>query len=340
MLRQVQTRDYDGVIAVDRFSGYVDICGKPIPTRVDHSDSLSSQTYRTVLVRHERLTDRHLLAIPQSKTPFAQQDRMPATLNSLFGQSGILIRVDIQGNPYWFQLDSGAANVTLDRDLVARLGGHEFGEFSGTKGGPVEFSSAVVPRLDIGPIYARNLVVSVINHDFVRQGVHVVGLLGCDFIASRPVFIDFRTQTVMLSNTPASADSRWTSVQTPLQSCRPAIRARLENQPATLLLDLGAPDTIINEDLYDRIAASVHEIDTTRVSFIGGQVLDATQYAVPNASVGALTFGPLLTTVIAGGRGQDLDNDGFLGLNVLDKYRLVMDYRHQRVYFQKYAAAQ
>jgi hypothetical protein len=338
LLREVQTRDYDKVVGVDRYSRYIHVCGELVPTRVDHSDSLS-QTYQTTLVRHQRVADPHLLAIPQSRTPFVRQYRLPATLNSMFGPTGILIRIDIQGAPYWFQLDSGASVVTLDRDLVQRLGGHEFGKYFGTKGGAVEYGNAVVPRLDIGPVYATNLVVSVINHDYVKQGVHVVGLLGCDFIASRPLSIDFRRQTVVLGNIPPATDRHWTSVRTPLESCRPTIRARLENQPATLLLDSGSPDTVINEDLYDRIAASVHELDTTRVSFIGGDILAATQYVVPNASAGALSLSPLVTSVVAGGRGQDLNNDGFVGLNVLDKYRIVMDYRHQRTYFQKYGTA-
>lgn len=340
LLRETQTRDYDKAFGVNRFSRYIHVCGKPVATRLDHSDSLSTQTYQTTLVRYDRLADPHLLAIPQSRTPFVPQVRLPATLNSMFGRSGILIRVDIRGAPYWFKLDSGAPSVTLDRDLVRWLGGHEFGKYSGTKGGAVEFASAVVPRLDIGPVYATNLVVSVIDHDDVMQGVHVVGLLGCDFMASRPISIDFRSQTVILANLPSATGPRWTSVQTPLESCRPVLRARLEGEAATLVLDLGAPDTIVNEDLYNHIAASVHELDTTRVRFIGGQILDATQYVVPSASVGKLRLGQLLAGVTAGGRGQDLFNDGFVGLNVLDNYRIVLDYRHERTYFQRYSAAQ
>jgi hypothetical protein len=73
------------------------------------------------------------------------------------------------------------------------------------------------------------------------------------------------------------------------------------------------------------------------VTFVGGQILDATQYVVPYASAGGLSLGPLLAGVVANGRGQDLDNDGFVGLNVLHNYRIVFDYRHERTYFQKYA---
>jgi hypothetical protein len=202
LLRKTQTRNYDKAVTVDRFSQYINICGKPIPTRSDHEDSISTETYQTTLDRHGRFADRQLLAIPRSTTPFSAQYRLPATLNSMFGPSGVLIRVDIGGAPYWFQLDSGATSVTLDRNLVRRLGGHEFGRFFATKGGAVLFTSAVVPRLDIGPVSATNVVVSVINHDYVKEGVHVVGLLGCDFIASRPIGIDFRGQTVVLGKMP------------------------------------------------------------------------------------------------------------------------------------------
>ncbi len=339
LLRKVETQDYDRAVRVERFSRYIPVCGKPVPTRIDRSNSFSRETSETVLLRHERLADPRLLAIPLSRTPFVPQARLPATLNSLFGASGILIRVDIAGQPYWFALDSGAPSVTLDRTLVQRLGGHEFATSIATKGGTFERSAAVIPRLDIGPVYATNLAVSVVNHDYVQQGVHVVGLLGCDFIASRPLGIDFRSQTVVVGSVLPVGNRRWTRIATPLDSCVPTIRSRLENQPATLLLDLGSPLTTINEDVYERIAASVHELGSEQLEFIGGEPLDATRYVVPIASIGSLSLAPLLAAVVAGGRGQDLYDDGLLGFNALDKYRIVLDYRNEQTYFQEYDLA-
>jgi hypothetical protein len=291
------------------------------------------------LVKHERLPyDKRLLAIPQSKTPFVPQRPLPATLNTMFGESGVLIRVDIEGTPYWFALDSGAADIAIDRDLIQRLGGHEFDKYIGTKGGRVQYSVAVLPRLDIGPVDARNVVVTVLNHDYVEQGVHVVGLLGCDFIGSRPLAIDFRNQSVTLLNSaPPPTDRLWTVVRTPLHSCEPSLDVRLENQSATLVLDSGSPDTTINEDLFDKIGVKLTQLDETRVTFIGGVPLDAFQYVVPRASAASLQFGPLIATIIAGGRGQDLETDGILGRNVLENYRWILDYAHQRAYFQRYA---
>jgi hypothetical protein len=338
LLRETQTQNYDRDVTTDTISRYVTICGKPVPARVDLSHSLSAETTETTLVRFGRSEDRSLLAVPASKTPFVPQYRLPMTLNSLFSPSAILIRVDIRGQPYWFQLDSGAGDVTLDRDFVRRLGGHEFGEFFATKGGAVRYGNAIIPRLDIGPVYARNLVVSIIDHDYIEDGVHVVGLLGCDFIGSRPIIIDFHSEKVIVLNALPRALPGWTSVQTPLDACRPSIRTRIENQSATLMLDTGSPYTIINEDIYDRISASVNDLGPTRVAFIGAQILAARQYGAPDAFAGSLSLGPLVVSVVAEGRGQDLNNDGILGLNVLRNYRLVLDYKHARTYFQKYPA--
>jgi hypothetical protein len=339
LLRRVVAQNYDRAVVVQRFWGYADVCGKPVPSHATFSSSLSPQTSETSLVKHERLPyDKRLLAIPQSKTPFVPQRPLPATLNTMFGESGVLIRVDIEGTPYWFALDSGAADIAIDRDLIQRLGGHEFDKYIGTKGGRVQYSVAVLPRLDIGPVDATNVVVTVLNHDYVEQGVHVVGLLGCDFIGSRPLAIDFRNQSVTLLNSaPPPTDRLWTVLRTPLHSCEPSLDVRLEKQSATLVLDLGSPDTTINEDLFDKIGVKLTQLGETRVRFIGGIPLDAFQYIVPRASAASLQLGPLIATLIAGGSGQDLETNGILGRNVLKNYRWILDYAHQRAYFQRYA---
>jgi len=339
LLRRAVTQNYDRAVEVYRYWGYVEVCGRPVPSHAATSSSLSPQTSETSLVKHERLPyDQRVLAIPQSKTPFVPQYHLPATLNSMFGESGILIRADIQGTPYWFELDSGDANMTIDRDLIQRLGGREFDKYTGTKGGLVDYSVAVLPRLDIGPVYATNVFVSVLKHDYIQQGVHVVGMLGCDFFGSRPLAIDFRNQSVtLLKSVPSPTDRRWTVVPTLLHSGWPSLDVRLENQNTTLVLDLGSPDTIVNEDVFDKIGEKLKQLDETREAFIGGVPLDAAQYVVPRASVGGLQLGPLIATVTAGGRAQDLQTDGILGRNVLKNYRLILDYADQRTYFQRYA---
>jgi predicted aspartyl protease len=341
LLREAVSEDYDGAVTTQRYSGYVRICGNPLSTHVTRSNSLSPETYDITMLKHEQIPpDRRLVAVPRSRTPFVVGYPLHRTLNSLVGESGVLIRVDIRGAPYWLKLDSGSSTIALDRDLVRRLGGREFGKGVTTKGGRVEFSSAVIPRLDIGPVYATNVVVGVLNEDELQQGVEVVGLLGCDFIASRPLAIDFQSQTVTLIDAPpAATDRSWTVVRTPLRSCTPMIRVRIEDEPVTLALDLGATKTILNEDACERIADKLHELDATRIRFIGGVTLDAMQYVAPHATAGDLRLGPLVVTVVSGGRGQNLDDDGILGTNVLGNYRIILDYAHGRTFFRRYAVA-
>src|SRR5579863_2893523 len=342
-LRRVVAQNYDRAVEVRRYWGYIGVCGKPVPSHAATSSSLSSQTFETSLVKQERLPGdpRRLLAIPQSKTPFVPQYPLPATLNSMFGETGILIRADIQGTPYWFALDTGASNITIDRDLIQRLGGREFDKYTGTKGGPVEYSFALLPRLDIGPVYATNVAVTVLKHDYIEQGVHVVGLLGCDFLGSRPIAIDFRKQSVtLLKSPPPATDRRWTVLQTPLHSGTPSLDVRLGKQSATLVLDLGSRVTTIDEDVFDNIGEKLKQLDETQVTFIAGVPLDAAQYVVPQASAGSMQLGPLIATVVAGGRGQELQTDGIIGRNVLKDYRLILDYAHQRTYFARYPTDQ
>lgn len=339
LLREAVSDDYDGAVTTQRFSAYVPVCGNPVPKYVARSNSLSPETSDITMLKHERIPpDRRLVAVPQSRTPFVTEYPLPRTLNSLVSESGVLIRVDIKGMPYWLKLDSGSSTIALDRDLVRRLGGREFAKGVMTKGGRVEFSSAVIPRLDIGPVYATNVDVGVLDEDELQQGVEVVGFLGCDFIASRPLAVDFLNQTVTLvAAPPAATDRSWTVVSTPLRSCTPTIRARIENEPVTLALDLGASKTTLNEDVYERIADKLHELGATQIRFIGRVTLDAMQYVAPHATAGDLQLGPLLVTVVSGGRGQNLDDDGILGTNVLRNYRIIFDYAHGRTFVRRYA---
>jgi hypothetical protein len=336
LLTEAVTRDYDGAIRDERYSGVVRVAGKLFTLHRVHSDNLSTRTYETTLVTHERLPDgAEAFAIPQSKPPFALQRALPATLNTLFDSTGILVRVDIGGTPYWLKLDSGATSLSLDRDVVRRLGLREFAQLSSDRGGHLEESSAIVPRMDIGPLFAKNVVVRVFHHDNLEQGVHVVGLAGCDLIGSHPLAVDFRQETVtVLSRAPGVGDPAWNAVRTPLFACVPSIAARFESRPATLILDLGASGTFVNDDVFASIAKPLMRLGVTRFRFVGGESLSAVQYVVPHASVGNLAIGPLVASVIDGGRGQDLFSDGLLGRDVLERYRLVLDYAHERTYFQ------
>ncbi len=334
---EIVTQDYDKTVTTVRFFDYVWVGRRLIPTRERSVNDLSSKSYDITLLQHERIPyDPALLAIPRSKTPFVAQASLPATVSSLFSKFGILVRADIQGAPYWLKLDSGSSDIVLDRDLAVRLGLHEFGRASASKGGKLEEATAVLPRMDVGPLYATNLVVRTFPSDEVEDHVHVVGLLGCDFIAGGPLAIDFHKQTLTaVTAPPPASDSRWTSLRTPLRECRPMIDARLDGRPARLLLDFGSPSTVINEDVFKSIAAAPAPLDTKILRFVGGEPLVGTEYALARASAGSLDLAPLVVTVVDGGRAQDLDNDGFIGRNVLDNYQVVLDYQQQRTYFRK-----
>jgi hypothetical protein len=336
LLRKVVTRDYDGKIATVQYENYVRVGRNLLPSRIVMSNSLSTRVDVITLLHTERVPyHAALLSPPKSRTVFLPQYPLPATVNSLFGNTGILVRADIQGAPYWFKLDSGAGDIVLDRGLAERLGLHEFEKRMTSKGGKYQSSGAVLPRIDIGPVYATNVYVNVLPHDHVEQGLHVVGLLGCDFIAAQPIAIDFGKQSVTLLKTaPSLRDRHWRSVRTPLHGCTPSIDVLLNGWPVRLTLDLGSDGTIINPSLFRRIEPLEQPLETTVIHYVGGERLVADKYAISRAFAGTVDFSPLIATVVRNGRGQDLDRDGLLGRNALADYRLVLDYKDQRTLFQ------
>lgn len=341
LLRKTVTQDYDRSVETVDYSDYINIGGRPIPSRESRSTNLSGTTYESTLIRSERLPfEVGLLKAPPSRVVFVPQARLPGTIDPIFGKAGILIRADINGDPYWLKLDSGSGGITLDRGVVKSLGLSEFARRSASRGGRLQYSFARLPRIDVGPVYARNLVVSVLDITDTEEGIPVSGLLGCDFLASRPLDIDFRNQTVTVENEPPRpADHDWTVVRTPLHRCTPSASARLGGQDATLLLDTGAFHTLINEGLAERVASTLLELGSTPIRFLGNDPLVGKQYVAPSLNLGGLDLGPLVVTVINGGRGQDLDYDGAVGYNVFRQYRMVLDYQHERTFFRKYPFA-
>jgi len=340
LLRKTEIQDYDGRIRTEVYNDYVQVGKSRLPSRSIYSDNISNQTLETTLAYVERLPfKRALLAMPKSRPPFTPQRPLPAPLNTIFGKRGILVRADVDGAPYWLEFDSGASGISLDRGFVQRLGLREFWKFTDTKGGRYESSAAVLPRMDVGPLYAENLAVGVLPLESREEGVDVVGLLGCDFIASVPLAIDFGKETVTALAQPPSSSAGWTAIRTPIQECRPSIKMQLNGHSANLLLDFGAEDTILNEDVLERLGPDLTQLDTKLITYVGRAPLEAVQYAVRRAKAGSIDLSPLVATVVKDGRGQDLNNDGVLGRNVLANYRIVLDYAGQRVLFHKDADA-
>lgn len=329
-------QDYEGRIRTDIYNDYVEVGASKLPSRSYYSNNISKQTGETTMIDVERLPpNRALLAKPKSWPPFVPQYRLPVLLNTIFGPTGILVRADISGSPYWLKFDSGAGGILLDREFVSQLGLREFWKYTGAKGGRYESSAAVLPRMDVGPLYAKNLVVGVLPLQDQEEGVKVVGLLGCDFIASVPLAIDFHQQTVTVLAAPPAPNIGWTAIRTPIQGCRPSIEMNLNGRKTRLVLDFGAEDTILNEDALESLGDKVARLDTKTISYIGRTPLEGVQYAIAQARVGSVDLSPLVVTVVKDGRGQDLDNDGALGRNVLANYQIVLDYSGQRVFFHR-----
>jgi hypothetical protein len=98
LLTGVTQRDYDGYTQMETYDGFVDVGAVKVPTVRFLSNDRSSQVFKSTLAFHERIPyDAQLLLPHGSRRPFLMQRRLPAPLNTMFGESGILVRVDIGG---------------------------------------------------------------------------------------------------------------------------------------------------------------------------------------------------------------------------------------------------
>ncbi len=326
LLDRVVTFSIDRLRHVATYSDYHTVFGETIPFRRHFSDGnpADEEDLRTTSFTSTPTVDPAAVTMPTT-TPLFTLQNGPVPLAARFtDEDGIVVGVQIDGQTLDFTLDSGSSELLLDEGAARRLGL--------TASGPETVASDVT----FGNVRVHHVAFSVapMNLD-AGAHAHVVGLLGCDFLASAIVGFDFKKEQVTLNPwsgfDPHALGVRAMPIQ--MDDCVPRVGASFENVPGWFLLDTGGFGTMLYHHYLDKLPQAGVALRTGDISprdlifeSVSGDV-HSQIYDVQNMVFGPLAYRTGQVVVPDSNQTfQDPDYDGIIGRNVLKEYAFYLDY--------------
>lgn len=253
----------------------------------------------------------------------------------------IFVPATINGRAVLAMLDSGASSTVLDRRFASGLGLVPKGELTGEgAGGSTPYGIVQGIKLKLGDLSWNGGDAVAIDLSAVEKqvGRPLPVILGGELFNDAVVEIDFKARRIAFHDPVlfrAPSDARAVPL-TPAGENQ-AITALVEGRSATLLFDLGNAGAV---DLFPRFWEQPGFTDhrrtsTTLAGGVGG-VSVQTVTMIRNLALGGVTFDDLPTRLED--RQSSLDArtgllDGNIGMGVLGRFHLIVDFPHHQVLF-------
>jgi hypothetical protein len=147
-----------------------------------------------------------------------------------------------------FLLDTGATPSVLEPSLAARLALHTTPIDIAVLQGTTHGASATLPDLRIGPVSRTDFPILIEDLSFVQKvvPVHLDGIVGLDVLGQSPFVIDYASRKIVFG--PIDLPSL---VPLQLDHGLAMLSAMVNERPAQLLLDTGAPSLILFRSAAD-----------------------------------------------------------------------------------------
>ncbi len=297
-------------------------------------DGDASNDYERHTVSFDRATAADF-AIPATRALYSVPAGPPLVLAATEYRGDLVLPVTINASTIHLAIDSGAASMTIDPAVAAKIGLAPIGRLTASVGGAYAFSRTIVPHLAIGDLQVDDVVLGEVTMPRQLGGALIAGLLGHDFLASAPVGLDFRRHHVMIypagSPPPISAQP----IPIDLDDYVPRAVLTLNGVSGHFLIDTGASVTMIFKRFAD--VARLHVIGKHaggQLRFLGG-VVKAGLTLVDHASIGGTDLGTLFGVVPESSLGERAEFDGVIGRDILANYIVTFDYPNRRMYLEK-----
>jgi len=337
-----------GRLAVVTYDDFRATNGVTYPWRTAVSDGRPANDVIFTVTAFEaggRVTDDDL-AMPAAHSPLsfpAGTDRVRLPVRIDHGR--IIVRVDINGRGLDFQLDSGADEILIDRDVAARLNLPTVGHRASETAGPYTSSTVVIGHASIGALSLDNVVATAapfhFEHDFNTE---IVGLLGYDLIAGCVLRVDYPGGHVdALRSSTFRVPPGAVVLDTALDDAVPAVTMVVNGVVGQhFIVDTGADDVMIfpgfadahpeavkDDSKYQLISRSYNVVVSEGV---GGDIfLHLLQ--LHDVLFGNVHFRDQVVPVLYHGQqsfeGEDLD--GLVGVPFLYAFIVSFDYDNERV---------
>jgi predicted aspartyl protease len=328
------TFDADMHQHVTEFSDYRPVFGTMRPFHIHSYDGRPQNDTVTDTISVEKAPPvSPAVTMPVSRRLFDLEK--PMDIPATFGRSGIIVRVTINGRGLDFLLDSGASGLAIDPGVAHQLGLTTYGISNQTIGGDVDISHTRVPELQVGPLHLKDVVFSVVPLSRYEDGARIVGILGCDFIASAVLGIDFQKATVTMYPPPFDSHAIGAyALPLQLDDGIPRVQASFEGVPGFFLVDTGAMGTVAYQTYVEKLKSSPPMLEQgLNLSAVGG-VVPAQLKQLTDLEFGGIHFGDAAVFVPSSSTFNLSDYDGILGRDVLSQYRLFFDYAKLQLYIK------
>jgi predicted aspartyl protease len=288
-------------------------------------------------------------AIPPNRRTLVEfpSDVNQVTLPATVEGGRIHVRVDVDGNPLTFVLDTGASGIVLDAQAAKDIKLPSYGSSALTVAGTFASTRVIAPMVRVGSLVMRDVVMQTAPIDAREGTTRVDGLLGFDFIAGAVLRIDYID--------PGSVTAIRPSIFTPPLLATSAMPIRLSRQVPVVSVGIGtatSDDMIVDTGaqapvlLFDRFVKAHPDAVADRgfaapfdpaqniVDGVGGRV-PIVPLRIASVRFADLEFrNYLVLRARDAGAFGDVADDGLLGSLFLRFYTLYVDYPGRTLYFE------
>ena len=307
-----------------------------VPARVDtHSDFGDvRETLRRVELPRAVSANAFVAPPPPDDTTLAGTTTVPLAMYP--DGPVVTIRVD-DGPPLRVLVDTGSS-CTLTDAAARRSKLRLFGSATSGGVGPhlVRTWLATAKRIRIGGALLRHQPVEVITERDLAAGDRTDGIIGYEVFARLAVRFDFAHRTMQLARPAAALRPRGTRIPFVLTGGQPQVEGAVDALRGPITIDTGSgyaldvtSPTVRAHDLVHRYHATHYEA----VPGIGGVLADYRAHA-RTVRLGAIAVHdvPIALDLGTGGALDDPSTIGNVGLPVLRRFVVVLDYRGRAMY--------